>query len=230
MAITDWPSHERPREKLLEKGAQALSDAELVAIILRTGTRGRTALDIAREMLIKHGDLRSLLNASVTEISAFVGLGVQTYAHLQAVKEIGKRLMQENLCKDNVLTHVNGTKQFFQGKLQDLAHEVFACLFLDARHRPIKYSELFQGTLNQTIVHPREVVKQSLYHNAASVIIAHNHPSGDAHPSALDLELTEQLREALALVEIRLLDHIIVGTEKTISCAELGYLSKERIE
>lgn len=224
MSITDWPIHERPREKLLQRGANALSDAELIAILLRCGVRGKTAVDIARELLSTQGGLQSLFNASPATICAIHGLGMQTYAHLQAVKELGKRYIQENLIKEENISHIAVTKQYLHTKLHDYGREVFACLFLDNRHRVIKFTELFQGTINQAVVHPREVVKQSLYYNAAAVIIAHNHPSGDATPSAADLALTKQLREALELVEIKLLDHIIVGGQKTFSCAETGYL------
>lgn len=223
MTITEWPLSERPREKLLERGPGALSDAELIAIIIRTGMRGKTALDIARNLLLTYGDLRALFNASMSEICATPGLGEHTFAHLQAVKELGKRCLQENLIKEKVLDHINVTKEYLYSKLHDYEHEIFACLFLDNRHQLIKFSELFQGTVNQTAVYIREVVKQCLHYNAVSVIIAHNHPSGDPTPSTADLHLTQQLKEALLLVEIKLLDHIIVGVQKTISCAESGY-------
>jgi DNA repair protein RadC len=224
MSITDWPIQERPREKLLERGSGALSDAELIAILLRSGIRGKTAVDIARELLVAHGGLRPLFNASSAAVCATPGLGLQTFAHLQAVKELGKRYVQENLIKEENISHIAATKQYLHTKLHDYGREVFACLFLDNRHRLIKFIELFQGTINQAIVHPREVVKQSLHYNAAAVIIAHNHPSGDVVPSTADLALTQQLKEALELVEIKLLDHIIVGGQKTFSCAETGYL------
>lgn len=224
MAITHWPVQERPREKLLERGASALSDAELLAILLRCGIRGKTAVDIARELLTQHGGLRAVFNASLSTICATAGIGKHAFAHLQAVKELGKRYMQENIMREDVLNHITATKQYLHAKLHDYTHEVFACLFLDNRHRLIKFTELFQGTINQAVVHPREVVKQSLYYNATAVIIAHNHPSGDVIPSAADLAITKQLQDALALVEIKLLDHIIVGSHKTFSCAEMGYL------
>ena len=224
MPITNWPLYERPREKLLDRGASALSDAELIAIVLRRGTQGKTAVDIARDLILTHGGLRGLFNTNAATICATPGLSLHTFAHLQAVKELGKRYAQEKLVKEEIGGRIAGTKQYFQARLHDYEHEVFACIFLDNRHRVIKYSELFQGTINQSVVHPREVVKQSLYYNAAAVIIAHNHPSGEATPSAADLAVTAQLKEALALVEIKLLDHIIVGGQKTYSCAEMGYL------
>ncbi|MFI4954454.1 MAG: DNA repair protein RadC [Gammaproteobacteria bacterium] len=224
MPITDWPLQERPREKLLARGANALSDAELVAILLRCGIRGKTALDIARDLLATHGGLRALFNASAATICSTAGLGLHTFTHLQAVKELGKRYAQESLVREDAVSHIAATKQYLHAKLHDYGHEVFACLFLDNRHRLIKFIELFHGTINQAVVHPREVVKQSLHYNAVAVIIAHNHPSGEVLPSAADLALTKQLKEALQLVEIKLLDHIIVGGNKTFSCAEMGYL------
>ncbi len=224
MAITDWPLLERPREKLLDRGSSALSDAELVAIILRKGIRGKTALDVARDLLFLHGGLRPLFNATKKDICTVPGIGMHTFAQLQAVKELGKRCIQENFVKDQELFHIAAAKQYLRSKLHDYEHEVFACLFLDSRHRLIKFVELFRGTINQAVVHPREVIKQSLHYNAASVIISHNHPSGDPNPSVDDLELTQKIKEALYMVEIKLLDHIIVGSGEPVSCAELGYL------
>jgi DNA repair protein RadC len=223
MPITDWPVHERPREKLMERGAMALSDAELVAIILRTGMHGKTALDLAREILVVHGGLRQLFNVSRTSFCATAGVGEHTYAHLQAVKELGKRYLQDYTVKEDALSNISMTKQYIHNKLHDYSHEVFACLFLDNRHRIIKFIELFQGTINQAVVHPREVVKQALYYNAAAVILAHNHPSGDATPSHADIEITKRLKEALSLVEIKLLDHFVVGNQSAISFSEQGY-------
>lgn len=223
MTIKDWPHQERPREKLIERGPNALSDAELLAIVLRTGTHGKTAVDLARGLLSQHDGLRSLFNLSKSEFCATPGIGIQTYAHLQAVKELGKRYLQENVVKEDALLHSTATKKYVASKLGDYTHEVFACLFLDNRHRIIKFAELFQGTINQTFVHPREVVKQALHYNAAAVILAHNHPSGDTTPSHADMEITKRLKEALQLVDIKLLDHFIVGHQKTISLMELGY-------
>jgi len=224
MRISDWPLHERPREKLLQLGATALSDAELIAIILRTGIAGKTALDLAREILLLHGGLRQLFNVSQTAFCDTQGVGEHTYAHLQAVKELGKRYLQDNIIKEEAILNINMTKQYIHNKLHDYTHEVFACLFLDSRNNIIKFLELFQGTINQAVVHPREVVKKTLFYNASAVILAHNHPSGDATPSQADIEITKRLKNALQLIDVKLLDHVIVGQQQAITLAESGYL------
>ncbi len=224
MPITDWPAEERPREKLLERGAEALSDAELLAIFLRTGIRGKTAVDLARELLGDFGGLRPLLEAERKSFCARPGLGASKYAQLQAVLEMGRRHLNETLRRSDSLTDPHTTRQYLSSRLRDYPYEVFAALFLDNRHRIIEYEELFRGTINGASVHPREVVRRSLYHNAAAVIFAHNHPSGIAEPSTADLNLTRQLREALALIEVRVLDHFIVGDESSTSLAERGLL------
>jgi DNA repair protein RadC len=199
MAIRDWPSDERPREKLLEKGAAALSDAELLAILLRTGTPGHSAVDLARDVL-------------------------KRFAELQAAIEIGRRQLTESLKAGPSLASPSATCDFLTAKLRDLEHEVFCCLYLDKRHRLIEFQEVFRGTIDGASVHPREIVKLALQRNSAAVIVAHNHPSGIAEPSQADELITQRVKEALALVDIRLLDHIIVGDGVSVSFAERGLL------
>jgi len=224
LAITDWPTAERPREKLLSRGPQALSDAELLAIFLRTGVRGKTAVDLARELLGEYGGLRALLEAGCQDFCQANGLGLAKYAQLQAVLEMGRRHLYETLQRGDALGSPADTRRFLLARLRDYPHEVFACLFLDNRHRVIEFTEMFRGTLDGTSVHPREVVKQALALNAAAVIFSHNHPSGVAEPSQADHHLTRRLRDALGLVDIRVLDHIIIGDGYTVSLAERGQL------
>jgi len=195
MAIRDWPSDERPREKLLDKGAAALSDAELLAILLRTGTPGHSALDLARDALKSFHSLRKLIAADRQRFCAERGPS---------------------------LASPRATRDFLSSQLRDLEHEVFCCLYLDKRHRLIQFQELFRGTIDGASVHPREIVKLALQRNAAAVIIAHNHPSGVAEPSQADELITQRVKEALGLVDIRLLDHIIIGDGASVSLAERG--------
>jgi DNA repair protein RadC len=224
MAIRDWPSSERPREKLLARGPGALSDAELLAIFLRTGVAGRSAVDLARELLADFRGLRPLIKASRRDFCSRLGLGNAKYAQLQAVIEMARRHLGETLEHGDALTSPAATRQFLAAKLRDLGHEVFGCLHLDTRNRVIVYEELFRGTLDGASVHPREVVKQALARNAAAVIFAHNHPSGIAEPSGADERITRRLRDALALVDIRVLDHFVVGDGEIVSFAERGLL------
>lgn len=224
MPISDWPLEERPREKLLNRGTEALSDAELLAIFLRTGVRGKTAVDLARELLHHFGGLRGLLGASIQEFCRLPGLGQAKYIQLQAVVALAQRHLGETLQRDAGLHSPGDTKRYLQSRLRDLPHEVFACLFLDSQHRVIRYEELFRGTLNGASVHPREVVKKTLQHNAAALIFAHNHPSGIAEPSHADRHLTRRLVEALELVEVRVLDHIVVGDGECVAFSERGWL------
>lgn len=224
MAITDWPELERPREKLLERGPEALSDAELLAIFLRTGIPGKTAVDVARDLLSRFGGLRELLAASPDELCQAPGIGEAKYVQLQAGLEMGRRYLAERLVRGESLSSTADTRQFLQAQLRDRQNEVFCALFLDNRHRVLVFEELFQGTLNGTAVYPREVVKQALKYNAAAVILAHNHPSGVAEPSRADEQLTSRLKEALALVDIRLLDHLVVGDGEMVSFSERGLL------
>jgi len=224
MAIRDWPIDERPREKLLDKGASALSDAELLAILLRTGTAGRSALDLARELLKSFQSLRKLIAADQQRFCSERGLGLARFAELQAAVEIARRQLSETLRTGPSLSSPRATRDFLSARLRDLEHEVFCCLFLDKRHRLIQFEELFRGTIDGASVHPREIVKLALQRNSAAVIIAHNHPSGVAEPSQADEMITLRIKEALALVDIRLLDHIIVGDGQCVSLAERGVL------
>ena len=222
MAIRDWPANERPREKLLDKGVCALSDAELLAILLRTGTRGQSAVDLARQVLRNFTSLRRLITADRQTFCAQLGLGAARYAELQAAVEIAKRHMSETLRAGPSLASPRATRDFLSSQLRDLEHEVFVCLYLDKRHRLIQYQELFRGTIDGASVHPREIVKLALQRNSAAIIIAHNHPSGVPEPSHADELITLRVKEALALVDIRLLDHIIIGDGASVSLAERG--------
>ena len=224
MPITDWPAEERPREKLLARGATALSDAELLAIFLRTGVAGKSAVDLARDLLRQFGGLRALLKASQQEFCAEKGLGQAKYAQLQAVLEMARRHLAESLPERDALSDPQAARDYLKSRLRDLPHEVFAILFLDTRHRVIAFEELARGSLDGAAVYPREVVKAALRHNAASVILAHNHPSGVAEPSAADRALTDRLKSALAAVDIRVLDHLIIGDGTPASFAERGWL------
>jgi DNA repair protein RadC len=224
MSIQDWPLAERPREKLLTQGPVALSDAELLAVFLRVGSRGKTAVDLARDLLTEFGGLRGILTADRRHLCAAHGIGNAKFAQLQAVLEMARRHFGQRLERGNPLTDPAATRAYLTAALRDLRHEVFACLFLDTRHRVIAWEELFRGTLDGTSVHPREVVRHALGHNAAALIFAHNHPSGVAEPSDADRRLTRRLKEALALVDIRVLDHFVIGDGETVSFAERGLL------
>jgi len=224
MSIPDWPAAERPREKLLQRGAAALSDAELLAIFLRTGLPGRTAVDLAREILGHFGGLRGLLGAGRREFCSRPGLGEAKYAKLQAVLELARRHLDATLSRGDALSDPATTRRYLASRLRDHPHEVFACLFLDNRHRVIAFEELFRGTIDGASVHPREVVRRALHHNAAALILAHNHPSGVAEPSEADRRITRRLQEALALVDVRVLDHVVVGDGESVAFAERGWL------
>lgn len=224
MSIKDWPAEDRPREKLLKLGPQALSETELIAIFLRTGTQGHSALDVARDLLSRFGSLRSLLTADKQALCAAPGMGEARYATLQAVLELARRHFRELMNSGPVLANPQATKDFLHVRLRDLPHEVFCCLYLDNRHRVIAFEELFRGTIDGASVHAREVVKRALAHNAAAIILAHNHPSGVAEPSQADEMITRRLKAALDLVDIRLLDHLVVGDSRCESLAERGLL------
>lgn len=225
MAITDWPEDERPREKLLQRGAAALSDGELLALFLRVGVRGKSAVDLARDLLQHFGGLTELCRASPEEFAAFPGMGPAKYAQLQAVMELARRALAEEMRKGSVFDSPQAVRDWLRLRLAALPHEVFLVILLDAQHHLIESHELFRGTLTQTSVYPREVVKLALRHNAAAVIFAHNHPSGAAEPSIADEQLTRTLKQALALVDIGVLDHFIVGGHgNPTSFAERGLL------
>jgi len=224
MSIRNWPAAERPREKLLARGAGALSDAELLAIFLRTGVAGRSALDLARDLVAFHGGLRPLLAAGEDEFTRAPGLGRAKYVQLQAVMELARRYFREELDRGDAITSPSATRRFLSARLRDLPHEVFCCLHLDTRHRVIGFEELFRGTIDGASVHPREVVKRTLALNAAAVVFAHNHPSGVAEPSDADRRLTRRLVDALSLVDVRVLDHFVVGDGEAVSFAERGLI------
>jgi DNA repair protein RadC len=225
MAITDWPEDERPRERLLAQGVAALSDAELLAIFLRVGVKGKSAVDLARVLIARFGSLNGLFAATRDEFVAIAGLGPAKYAQLQAVLEMARRALGEELKQRDAFATPGAVRDYLRLYLAGLAHEVFLALWLDAQNRLIVAEALFRGTLTQTSVYPREVVKRALLHNAAAVVLAHNHPSGVAEPSVADQLLTRELKQALALVDVRVLDHFIVaGQAEPLSFAERGLL------
>ncbi|HTV52388.1 MAG TPA: DNA repair protein RadC [Steroidobacteraceae bacterium] len=224
MSIRHWPRLERPREKLLERGAAILSDAELLAVLFGSGTRGASAVDVARGLLAQFGSLRQLLRAERAACLGNRGLGVARYCALQAALELSRRHYRESLAVGPVLVQPAAARAFLLAQLRDRPYEVFCCLHLDSRHRLIAFDEMFKGTVDGASVHPREVVRQTIARNSAAVILVHNHPSGVAEPSHADELITQRLRAALALVDVRVLDHIIVGDGTCLSFAESGRL------
>jgi len=224
MAITDWPEGERPREKLLEKGAEALSDAELLAIFLRVGVTGKSAVDLARDLLQHFGSLTRLFNADQAEFNAFHGMGPAKYAQLQAVLEMARRALGENIKQGDALNSPRAVRDYLRLRLGGRNHEIFMVVFLDAQNRVLAAEEMFRGTLTQTSVYPREILIHALRHNAAGVILAHNHPSGVAEPSQADRWLTDQLKTALGLVDVKVIDHFIVAGSEGFSFCERGWL------
>ena len=224
MAITDWPAQERPREKLLVRGAAALSDAELLAIFLRTGIVGSSAVDMARELLRQFDSLTGVATASEKDLCSVKGIGKAKYVQLQAALQISLRIQGETLERTSVLDCPQAVKNYLSNQLRYYSQEVFAGLLLDSQHRVICFKELFFGTINSASVHPREVVKLALKHNAAAIIICHNHPSGVAEPSHADVDITKHLQQALSLVDVRLLDHIVIGGAEAVSMAERGLI------
>ncbi|MEZ0272831.1 MAG: DNA repair protein RadC [Methylophilaceae bacterium] len=224
MAITDWPEGERPREKLLTQGPQALSDAELLAIFLRVGVVGKSAVDLARDLLTEFGSLNGIFNASRAALTAVNGMGDSKYVQVQAIFEMARRALTEQMRQRDALTSPQQVRDYLCLKLGGMTREVFMVLFLDAQNRVMAQEELFAGTLAQTSVYPREVVKRALHHNAAAVIFAHNHPSGIAEPSRADELLTKALKDALGLVDVRVLDHFVIAGNVALSFAERGML------
>lgn len=224
MPIKHWPKQERPREKLLARGPDSLSDAELLAILLRTGARGRTAVDLARDLLNEFRGLRALVEADAGIVCKFKGLGQTKYVAIRAAIELARRYLEAGLQKQDVLTNPKSTRDYLTSQLRAYPHEVFACLFLDNRHHILSFDKMFNGTIDGASVYPREVVKRALSHNAAAVIFAHNHPSGIAEPSNADISLTRRLKTALELVDIRVLDHFIIGNQQAVSFAERGLI------
>lgn len=224
MAIRDWPAAERPREKLVNQGAGALSDAELLAIFLRVGVMGKSAVDLARDLLTQFGSLNAIFNASEHDLSQVHGIGSSKYVQLQAIFEMSRRALSEQLNQQDVFNSPQQVHDYLCLKLGGLGREVFLVLFLDAQNRLQATEEMFSGTLMQTSVYPREVVKRAMHHNAAAVIFAHNHPSGVAKQSQADELITKQLKQALALVDVKVLDHFIVAGNNTMSFSERGLL------
>lgn len=224
MSIRDWPATERPREKLLDQGAASLSDAELLAIFLRTGVSGKSAVDLARHLLLQFGSLRALLEADQMTFSRQLGLGPAKFAQLQAVLEMARRHLAERLRRDSVLESPLVVRDYLKAMLRHELHEVFGCLFLDSKYRVLAFEALFRGSIDTTSVHPRQVVKRALAHNAAALILCHNHPSGIAEPSQADRALTKLLQKALDLIDVKVLDHFIIGEGDPLSMAEYGWM------
>lgn len=224
MSIKDWATDDRPREKLLSRGPSALTDAELLAIFLRTGTRGKSAVDLARELLVDFGSLKALLSADRQRFCQGHGLGEAKYTQLQAVMEMARRYFKESLQHGDALSSPDLTRAYLSAQLRGYPYEVFACLFLDNQNRVIELVELFRGTVDSASVYPREVAKQALHHNTSAVIFAHNHPSGFTEPSLADRQITDKLKQALTLFDIRVLDHFIIGDGEPYSFAEHGLI------
>lgn len=224
MSIRNWPAAERPREKLLEHGASSLSDAELLAIFLRTGVSGKSAVDLARHLLTEFGSLRALLEADLRAFCRHLGLGPAKFSQLQAVLEMSRRHLAERLRRDSALQSPQAVRDYLKSLLRHEPHEVFGCLFMDSKHRMLAFEVLFRGSIDSASVYPRQVVKRALAHNAAAVIFCHNHPSGISEPSQADSLLTQHLIKALDLIEVRVLDHFIVGDGQPLSMAERGWM------
>jgi DNA repair protein RadC len=224
MGISDWPESERPREKLLKNGPQNLSNSELLAIFLRTGIAGKSAVDLARELLQRFGGITGMFAADQHAFCEVPGMGPAKYAQLQAVLEMARRALEEKLKSRDILSSPESVREYLRLSLQGKQHEVFVGIFLDAQNRTIATEELFNGTLTQASVYPREIVKRALHHNAAAMIFAHNHPSGLAEPSQADEVLTRSLKQALALVDVKVLDHFVVGSDSAMSFAERGLI------
>ena len=224
MAISDWPESDRPREKLVKNGATSLSDTELLAIFLRTGMVGKSAVDLARDLLKQFGSLTNLFAANQQEFCQLPGMGIAKYTQLQAVLEMARRALGDEFKNKDIMDSPELVRDYLRLTLQNKQHEIFLGIFLDTKNRTIATEELFNGTLTHTSVYPREVIKRALHHNAAAMIFAHNHPSGVAEPSHADKALTATLKQALALIDVKVLDHFIIGNGTTLSFAENGLI------
>lgn len=224
MTITDWPIGERPRERLLARGAHGLSDAELLAVLLRTGAGARDAVQLARDLLASYGTLRALLDAPVEELSRKPGIGPAKATTIAAAVALAERYLACAMVREEVFSASADVRRYLRHRLGGRPREVFAALFLDAQHRLIAFRELFHGTVDSATVHPREVLREALALNAAALILVHNHPSGVADPSTSDVRITERLRHALQLIDVRVLDHIVVSGTEAVSMAERGLL------
>ena len=224
MNIREWPAEERPREKLLQRGAAALSDAELLAVLLGSGVAGRNVLDLARGLLGRFGGLRQFLEADRAAVLREPGIGAVKYAQLQVLLEIGRRYLDEDIERAAALESPAAVRRYLKAMLRHEISEVFGCLFLDTKHRPLAFEFLFRGTIDRASVYPREVVRRALLHNAAALILCHNHPSGNNEPSQDDVHLTLSLKRGLALIDVRVLDHIIIGDGEPLSMVEHGWI------
>ena len=224
MSIKKWPKEDRPREKLLANGAASLSDSELLAIFIRCGTKGRSALDIAKALITQSGSLNQLLTSPPHQCMQLPGIGPTRYSLLQAALELGKRVQNQPQINKLSLTKVEHVKCYIARQLSNQSREVFACLFLDKHIRLIKFEILFQGTIDQTPVYPREIMRRAMHHNASRIILAHNHPSGQVQPSQADLDITRIIQEAATYFNLEIVDHIIVGSQQQFSFAENGLI------
>lgn len=224
MSIKAWPLKERPREKLLHYGADNLSDAELIAVVLGGGVAGKSALGLARDLLSKTGSLRGVVDATELEFTGVAGIGICKYAQFQAAFEIFRRNLEIPLTRQDAFLNVEDTKRYLQAKLRDCQHEKFILLMLDSQHQLIAFRVMFNGTINSAAVYPRELVKQVIKDNAAAIILVHNHPSGIAEPSQADIKLTEEIKSAMAMIDVNVLDHFVVGDTETVSFAQRGLL------
>ncbi|MGQ8364168.1 RadC family protein [Glaciecola sp. 1036] len=224
MKIMHWPEQERPREKLLHFGASTLSDAELLAIFIQTGTKDANAVNLAREALSSFGSIRQLLNAPKQKLLKAKGFGIARYVLLQACVELNRRSMTEQMVREHSFTRAEDASKFLLQHLRDKSKEVFSVIMLDSQHQLIANREMFSGTINSAAVYPREIVKQALEDNAAAVILAHNHPSGLPEPSQADRYITKKIVEALALIDVTVLDHFVIGDGTAVSFAQRGYL------
>ncbi|MBF7073358.1 DNA repair protein RadC [Glaciecola sp. MH2013] len=224
MKITNWPQHERPREKLLQFGAETLSDAELLGIVIGNGIKGKNAVELGRDALAKHGSVRAIISANKKQLGSTPGFGLAKFATLNACFELSKRSLAEAIQKPHSFTHADSASSYLLARLRDKPHEVFSMLLLDSQHQLIAFRDMFTGTINSAAVYPRELVKQALEDNAAAVILAHNHPSGVAEPSQADIQITNRIQRAMELIDVRVLDHFVVGDSSVVSFAQRGLL------